>query len=125
MPMFWKRWKKKKQVEIVTLIENGFEITVNEDSTVIKWSSIDRLVGYKIDQFTIDEICLYIEYDNKNALVTEDYSGWRKFMIQLLSRYPNVDKNWEMVIEKPAFERNETELFVRTKSGTNMKPKFK
>ena len=123
--MFWNKWKKKKQVQIVNLIENGFEIIINDDSKIVKWSSIDRLVGYKMDQLTVDEICLYIEFDNKDALVTEDYSGWRIFMIELLNRYPNIDKNWELIIAKPAFERNETELFVRTKSSTDMKPKFK
>lgn len=109
--MFWKKWNKKKLIEIVNLTDNGFEVITNENKTMVEWSSIDRLVGYKIDQLTIDEICLHIEFSNKTALVTEDYSGWREFMNELLNQFSNIDKNWEEIISKPAFKRNETELF--------------
>ena len=109
--MFWKKWKKKKQVETVNLIEDGFEIVVNENKTIIKWSFIHKLIGYKVDLFTIDEICLHIEFDNKTALVTEDYLGWREFMSELLNQFPSINKNWEGTIAKSAFKRNETKLF--------------
>lgn len=112
-------WKKKKPLELIELIKGGFKIIVGSKSTLIKWNSIEKLIGYKVDQLTIDEICLQIEFNNEIEIVTEEYNGWREFINELLSQFPMINKKWEGIIAKPAFERNETELF--NKNGTEFK----
>ena len=111
--MFLNKWKKKKRIELVRLIDNGFEVIYDETATLFSWIEIDKLIGFKIDRFTTDDICLKIESGNKFAIISEEFDGWRIFMNELLNRFPTIDKNWEGIISYPAFERNETELYNR------------
>ena len=37
-------------------------------------------------------------------------------MNRLLNEFPQIEKNWEGIIAKPAFERKETELYNRNKN---------
>ena len=113
--MFWKKWIKKKRVETVDLIENGFVINNNGEITSFEWTEINKLTGFKLDRLNIDEICLKIEAENKKAIITEDFMGWRTFMTEVLTKFPEIDEHWEGVIAQPAFERNETVLFNRIK----------
>jgi hypothetical protein len=115
--MFWKKWKKKKTIELIELIKNGFKITIGSKSTIIKWNSIEKLIGYKVDQLTIDEICLEIKFSSGTVLATEEYNGWRVFINELLTQFPTINKKWEEIIAKPAFERNETELYNKNQNG--------
>ena len=114
--MFWKKWKKKERIETVDLTENGFVINYNGEITQFEWNEIDKLIGFKFDRITIDEICLNIEAENKIAITTEDFIGWRDFMNELLKKFPEIDEHWEGIIAKPAFERKETELYNRNKN---------
>ncbi|RZS91862.1 DUF2199 domain-containing protein [Aquimarina brevivitae] len=114
--MFWKKWKKKERIETVDLTENGFLINYNGEISQFEWNEIDKLTGFKFDRLTIDEICLNIEAENKIAIATEDFIGWRKFMTELLNKFPEIDKNWEGIIAQSPFKRNETVLFSRIKT---------
>jgi hypothetical protein len=114
--MFWKKWKKKERIETVDLTENGFLINYNGEISQFEWNEIDKLTGFKFDRLTIDEICLNIEAENKIAIATEDFIGWRKFMTELLNKFPEIDKNWEGIVAQPPFKRNETVLFSRIKT---------
>jgi hypothetical protein len=112
--MFWK--KKEKNIEKIELTENGFRVNINEETSQFQWSEIEKLSGFKVDNFTTDNICLKIEFNNKVEYLTEEYEGWRNFMNSLLNEFPQIDKNWEGVIAKPVFERKETELYNRNKN---------
>ena len=112
--MFWN--KKKKRIEKIELTENGFQVIYDEEITQFKWLEIEILTGFKVDRLTIDDICLKIESNNKTAYATEEFEGWRNFMNRLLNEFPQIDKNWEGIIAKPAFERKETELYNRNKN---------
>jgi hypothetical protein len=112
--MFWN--KKKKRIEKIELTENGFQVIYDEEITQFKWLEIEILTGFKVDRLTIDDICLKIESINKTAYATEEFEGWRNFMNRLLNEFPQIDKNWEGIIAKPAFERKETELYNRNKN---------
>jgi hypothetical protein len=112
--MFWN--KKKKRIEKVELTENGFLVNLDDEITQFQWSEIEKLTGFKVDRLTIDDICLKIESNKKTAFTTEEFEGWRNFMNRLLNEFPQIDKNWEGIIAKPAFERKETELYNRNKN---------
>lgn len=72
-------------------------------------------------ELSIDEICLNIEAENKMAITTEDFIGWRKFMTELLKKFPEIDAHWEGIIAQPPFKRNETILFSRIKTESEFK----
>ena len=114
--IFLKKGKKKKRIEKIELTENGFQVNYDEEITQFQWSEIEKLTGFKVDRFTTDDICLKIESNNKTAFATEEFQGWRNFMNKMLNEFPQIDKNWEGIIAKPAFERNETELYNRNKN---------
>jgi hypothetical protein len=113
---FWKKWKKIERIEKIKLTENGFKVNLDGDITQFEWNEIDKLIGFKIDRFTIDDICLRIEAENKISIAAEEFNGWRKFITELLNYFPKIDKNWEGIIANPAFERNETVLYNRNKN---------
>ena len=83
--------------------------------SVVEWSLIDKIVAYKIDLLTVDEICFEIDYLDKRLLITEESEGWRFFLTELINRIPTIDSKWEEKLIKPVFERNETELYNRNK----------
>jgi hypothetical protein len=110
---------KKRNIvrtEKIELIKNGFLINYDGIITQIQWTKIEKLTGYKVDRFVIDDICLKIELNNETYIVTEQFEGWRFFIEKLLTEFPLINKNWEEIIAKPAFERNETELYKRNKN---------
>ena len=111
-----KQTKKSKRIEKIELTNNGFQVNCGGEITQFQWSEIEKLTGFKVDQFTIDDICLKIESNNKTAYVTEEFQGWRNFMNKILNEFPQIDKNWEGIMTKPAFKRNETELYNRNKN---------
>jgi hypothetical protein len=113
--IFLNKGKKKQRTEKIELTENGFLVNYTEEITQFQWSEIEKLTGFKVDRFTIDDICLKIESNNKSAIATKEFQGWRDFMNKMLIEFPQIEKNWEGIIAKPAFERNETELYNRNK----------
>jgi len=114
--IFLNKVKKKKRIEKIELTENGFLVNYDEEITQFQWSEIEKLTGFKVDRLTTDDICLKIESNNKTSYATEEFQGWRNFMNKMLIEFPQIDKNWEGIIAKPAFERNETELYNRNKN---------
>ena len=115
--MFGMKQKRIKQNGVVRLIKNGFEVTHALGVSVVEWSLIDKIVAYKVDLLTVDEICFEIDYLDKRLLITEESEGWENFLIELIDRIPEIDSKWEEKIIKPAFERNETELYNRNKKA--------
>ena len=69
-----------------------------------------------MDRLTVDDICLKIEANEKESFTSEEFDGWRIFMNKMLNEFPQIDKNWEETITKPAFERNETVLYYQNKN---------
>ena len=117
--MFWNKLKKKQRIEKVELINFGFRVTFNNEISELKWVEIIKLIGFKIDRIAIDDICLKIETENITVYLSEEYEGWREFMNELLKHFPEVNQYWEGIIAKPAFARNETELYNKEKTSGN------
>ncbi len=108
--------KKKQRIKKIELTENGFLINCDGEVTRYKWSEIEKLTGFKMDRLTVDDICLKIEANEKESFTSEEFDGWRIFMNKMLNEFPQIDKNWEETITKPAFERNETVLYYQNKN---------
>ena len=93
--MFWKKEKTKKQNGIIKLTENGLQVSHSNGIRIVELLSIDRIVAYKLDLLTIDETCLEIDYLEKRLLITEEYTGWRIFLSELINRIPTIEAKWE------------------------------
>jgi len=110
--MFWKKWfKSNNKKKSIAIVDKGF--LVNDiDKTLVKWNTISRIVGYKNDKITYDEVCLNIDFgENKSITISEEYQGWRELISEIGSSLELIDSNWLQLVMKPAFERKEIELF--------------
>ena len=64
--------------------EDGFSYSFKEGVEKISWAAIERIVAYKADQLTTDEICLDVFWKDWKWTITEDTPGWYIFVVKLL-----------------------------------------
>jgi hypothetical protein len=102
----------KADIGIFEYYNTGFIVHFENNIIKIEWSSIKALYGYKVDLFTVDEICLDIFYEiEKQIRITEETKGWYIFLEKLQIQFPQIKKHWEIEIAFPAFETNFTLLY--------------
>ena len=78
------------------------------------WSEIQRIVGYKIDMFSWDEIRIEFELrDGMLVVVTEESVGFPEFMQEVERRFPS-SLGWHGKIAKPAYAESRTVLYEPT-----------
>ena len=82
---------------------DGFIFQFKSEQQKIKWTDIERLIAYKLDLMTTDEICLDIVYNNWQTTITEETPGWYQFIEKTKLVFPNIPKNWDSEIVHPAF----------------------
>lgn len=78
----------------------------------IVWDDIVKIIAYKIDLLTIDEICMDIITDSKVYTITEEFHNWDTFTKVIESRLLS-KKDWFPEVAHPAFARNETTLYEK------------
>jgi hypothetical protein len=93
--------------------DDGFIFQFKSEQQKIKWTDIERLLAYKQDLLTTDEICLDIVYNNWQKTITEETPGWYQFVEKIKLVFPNIPKNWDSEIVHPAFAANLTILYQR------------
>lgn len=96
-----------------TYEDDGFIFQFKTEQQKIKWADIERLIAYKQDLLTTDEICLDIVYNNWQTTITEETPGWYQFVEKIKLIFPNIPKNWDSEIVHPAFATNLTILYQR------------
>jgi hypothetical protein len=85
-------------------------------STVVPWDSIQRIVAFKRDLWSVDRICLAIVLQTGEAVeVDEDMEGWVAFVDALPEHLPGcrIFGEWFEPVASPAFGPNPTTLFER------------
>jgi hypothetical protein len=92
---------------------DGFSYPFKEGLDKFNWSEVERIVAYKLDRMTTDEICLDIVADGWQATYTEMTPGWYQFLEKLESVFPTIPADWDAKIALPAFARNYTVLWER------------
>src|SRR5207302_1460743 len=93
--------------------KDGFVYPFSDGERRVKWSSIERLTGYKRDLMTTDEIWMDVTFDGLFVTFSEDTPGWYIFQEKLRAALPGVSPNWEFDIMFPAFATNFTVLYER------------
>lgn len=93
--------------------EDGFILQFKSERQKIKWTDIERLIAYKADLLTTDEICIDIVFNNFQVTITEETPGWYQFIEKTKLVFPGISKNWDSEIVYPAFVTNLTILYQR------------
>jgi hypothetical protein len=76
------------------------------------WDAVERIVTYKIDLLTFDEIRVQFDFAGGSVTVTEESPGFPEFMQEVVRRFPSA-ANWHARVSQPAFATNRTLLFDR------------
>ena len=111
----WFRKKHKEPINPFSYHESGFSI--NEKH--VYWNDISKIVAYKEDLVAIDRICIRIELETNIAFTAhEDLDGYNEF-IQKLEENVEIRPAWFLDVAFPAFERNETVIYEKSKISFN------
>lgn len=89
----------------------------------ISWTKVDRIVAFKIDLFTYDEIRLFISQSEGSGLeISEETKGWDEF-VEALPEHLQASvpfAEWFPKVAFPAFETNETEIFLKSETTSSI-----
>ena len=99
----------KKSVPPSTIFFTNEVLTVhsNTGDTHCKWRELQSIIGYKVDQITID--CLVIELYFPSTgwqLLHEDMKGWSELSSELTRLVPGICQTWWSDLCQPPFARN-------------------
>ena len=109
----WLIGRRRAKAAVVSIDASGVRL----GDAVVGWETIDRVVAYKRDCYTVDLICLaFIDGDGVVLLdVDESATGYQELvdgMPQYLAGCLSMGE-WFMEVAFPAFEVNATELYRR------------
>ena len=93
--------------------EDGFSYSFKDGVEKISWADIQKIIGYKVDLFTIDEIRLDIFWKDWKWTITEDTPGWYQFLAKLKEIFPAIPDNWDDQITHPPFATSSIVLYER------------
>ncbi|HEY4107679.1 hypothetical protein [Puia sp.] len=102
-----------------TYQEEGFTYAFADGPEFVRWAEIRRIVAYKVDRLTYDDICLDIFWRDWKFTITEDTAGWDRLIAQLRIAFPNIPDDWYGKVGLPAFATNSMVLFERGDKGSD------
>lgn len=103
----------------------GFAITEDGMPEVRgDWASVREVFAYKLDLFSVDEICIGLRYDSTGMhwWIGESYAGYKDFLEELPHRFPGIRTDWFAEVAHPAFVENRTTLWGETWSPSSREP---
>lgn len=88
---------------------------MNEETLeTLRWSDVRRIIAYKYDLFSYDEICVGFLTDptaDDWLEISERSDGFADAMKFVEARFPSIPDRWFWDVSRPAFVRNETVLW--------------
>jgi len=103
---------------------DGFVYPFKSGRAKIKWAEIERLEGYKKDQWTVDEISMDITWDGWKATFTEGMPGWDELQKKVKEVFPEVPSDWGSTVMLPPFDSNYVLLYERADRKMPAKTNF-
>lgn len=109
-----RRWEQRQgEVGAFDYDEEGFSYPFETGTSVVRWTEVDRIVGYKLDLFTTDEICIELQVGDRAIRFSESTPGWFQFLGRLKSVFPSIPDGWDWDVAKPSFATNYMVLYER------------
>ncbi len=93
---------------------DGFSVFEEEEKkSSVRWSDALEVFAYKIDLFSVDEICIGFRVDSAGThhWVSEEFTGYREFLEELSQHFPGIRTDWFSDVAFPAFVENRTTLW--------------
>lgn len=104
---------------IIEFKKYGFIYHNNDFTRAFEWDRITKVIAYKADLITSDDIRIQV-FENEDCIIlTENYSFFKAFNQQMLEALPEIKKNWFEDIAHPAFEDNTTVLYFKENQARN------
>ena len=96
---------------MTVLSEDGVPI----GERIVPWRQVQRVVAYKRDLITVDQICVDVETEAGVLCLDEEMSHWKAAIRVLERRLPGfpAEEMWWVEVVAPAFARNERVLYER------------
>ncbi len=104
---------------------DGFSVLEEEKkSSRVRWSEVLEVFAYKMDLFTVDEICIGFRVDAAGAYcwVSEEFTGYRELLDEIKKRFPGIREDWFSTVAFPAFVENRTTLWGEACSPQKKEP---
>lgn len=98
--------------------KSGFGIDLKDEHCFVKWAGIEKVVVYKVDLLTIDEVCMDITFNGKTIVIKEEMKGWDTFINQLKSTLRLNNDNWESLVVQKPFECTPMVIYESTDRRT-------
>ncbi|KGO82032.1 hypothetical protein [Flavobacterium beibuense] len=106
----------KEDLGIFTYTETGFDL---ENNKHVNWNDITKVTSYKEDLIAIDCIYISIELEADEVFrINEETPGYYQFMLKLEENI-EIKPTWFQEVAFPAFERNETVIYEKSKISFN------
>ena len=94
--------------------DTGFEVQVDGYPRKCEWSDITKIIAYKIDRITIDDIVVEVHFADADGFrFSEETDGFYQFVKRSKGALPEILSDWEIKIVNPPFQRSEMVLFER------------
>jgi hypothetical protein len=113
----------------IVLTTSGFELRrADAGCDEFRWDQAERILAYKVDLLTTDEIFVAFEYHDANGRqmtfeVSEECPGFQDFMTALGRAFPTITADWYPRVMKPAFARNLIVLYPAENSDGEQPPR--
>ena len=99
----------------VRVTQDGLQVVRSDEILAsLRWADVRKIVTYKHDLFSTDEICLgFLTASNADAWleISEEWPGFLEATAKMEELFPSISKGWYNAIMVPAFERKETVLW--------------
>ena len=110
---------KKDVPERVILRDDGFHLYSGKTfKGGVLWRKVDKIAVFKEDLITYDMVCMEFILRAKNEVfeVNDEVEGFWEMVKRVKEVLPTSQQDWEAVVIKPAFARNPTVIYERSKS---------
>ncbi|AXG74962.1 hypothetical protein DVK85_12270 [Flavobacterium arcticum] len=98
---------------VIYFKDYGFVYVYKNINRLFAWNRITKIIAYKVDLLTIDDIKLEIWDSDGGITISEEHGSWKNFTEKILNQYPEIDNEWYSKIVTLPFLRNETILYQR------------
>jgi hypothetical protein len=96
-----------KKNGIIDMTNSGFKIISSKGSIHVDWDKVDKIVSFKRDLWTTDQVCLgFVEHKKESMIVVhEEMKGFFNLCREIKVKKPCFEERYyEWLLSTPAFD---------------------